>query len=837
VTAVRFAALSLRIDPARLTSSEVFAQAVDDLVADLVPPHPTAPTLVAFPEHTGLLAAFVGPRGEAAREQLATGGPAVDVLGALAGGYPEALDHHATAHPEVTSLGQLLHLAVTDTVVRVLLEAFGGLARRRGLWVTVGAALPPWVCVAGDRATAVLGPHGGETAYVAAGPEVRNTNLVLDPRGEVVAVHGKAYLVPMERDPVEGLGLRACGLADIAVAELPFGRLGTAISKDAWMPDVNERLDQLGAQVLVQPEAFGHWGRPDEADGLEDLWPPDKFQRGGWWMLQRHPSFRVNVTPMLVGRVGDLAFDGQPFVAVPAPGGVAGLGLLGQAPGPGWAAVGGWDHLDEPPAALADPARRGEFARRAATGAGPGRPPEGAGAATAAWADVVVPDPPAPTDVPERPAGVAASVEVPGGGTHLVPDLVAEGGRAHLAWVVCDDADARGTVLSQGVVAATGDGDRWGEPVAVAPQPPRAADQLDRQWRPRLVVGPHGPVCAHLGFPAESWDLFAAGVGAGTFEGTRSGPGSGAGAGAGAGVPEGWTARIDDADRTSGVLRERGHDGPALARDGDRLVAVWSDLRWPWVLPQVRAAVSDDGGRTWSSSRRVDGGTVEPGEPDPRTGRSRAETRGQAAPAVAPVDDGVLVVWQEPAAAGGAPALWCARVGPGGASSGPRLLADPPAGAYRPAAACHGRHVFVVAEEVDDRGGSALVVHVSRDGGREFGVSVVLDPGRPPGVGQRRAVALASREGLTVVFEDDRAGDPRVLVGTVSGDGEAGPVRRLDDAPDGAAARAPTAALLGDHLVAVWQDTRAGVERLRSTRVLLSGMGDPRGPRSPAPRG
>jgi hypothetical protein len=767
--------------------------------------HPTAPTLVAFPEHTGLLAAFVGPRGAAAREQLAAGGTAVDVLGALAGGYPEALDHHATAHPGVVSLGQLLHLAVTDTVVRVLLEAFGGLARRRGLWVTVGAALPRWARVTGERAAAVVGPGRGDAAYVATGPEVYNSNLVLDPGGELVAVHDKAYLVPMERDPMEGLGLHACGLADVAVAELPFGRLGTVISKDAWMPDVNERLDQLGARVLVQPEAFGHWGRPDELDGVEDLWPPDKFQRGGWWMLQRHPSFRVNVTSMLVGSVGDLAFDGQPFVAVPAPGGVPGLGLLGQPPGPGWAAVGGWDHLDGAAAELADPARRPEFTRRAAAVApGSGRSVEGAATESVVWADVVVPDRPAPTPAPDRAAGARPSVEVGGVGTHLVPDLVAEGGRAHLAWVMCDGRDARGTVLSQAVVVATGDGDRWGDPVAVAPRPPRAVDQFDRQWRPRLVAGPEGPVCAHLGFPAESWDLHAAGVGDGTAEG--------------------WTARIDDAERSSGVLRERGHDAPALARDGDRLLAVWSDLRWPWVLAQVRAAVSDDGGRTWSSSRRVDGGSVEPGDPDPRTGRSRAETRGQAAPAVATVDGGVLVAWQEPATADGAPALWCARLASDGTPSAALLLAAPTDGAYRPAAACHGGHAAVVGEEADERGGSGLVVRLSRDGGRGFDAPLVLDPDRRTGVGQRRAVALASREGLTVVFEDDRAGAARVLVATVSHEGRVGPLRRLDDAPDGAEARAPTAVLLGDRLVVVWQDTRSGAERLRSTRVALSDL-------------
>jgi predicted amidohydrolase len=153
---------------------------------------------------------------------------------------------------------------------------------------------------------------------------VRNRNLVYGPDG-LVAVQDKAYLVPSERDP-DGLALTSIAVDGITTVDLPFGRLGSVISKDAWMVDVNDRLDQLGAQVLVQPEAFDRWDEVDrgEVPGLgevEDLWPPDKFQRGGWWMVQRHPSIRVNVAPVLVGRLGDLVFDGQASVSVVAPAG------------------------------------------------------------------------------------------------------------------------------------------------------------------------------------------------------------------------------------------------------------------------------------------------------------------------------------------------------------------------------------------------------------------------------------------------------------------------------------------------------------------------------------
>jgi hypothetical protein len=787
VTHVRLVAVSLRLDLRRAEDAAAFRAGIEEVLDRHVVAHPDAPTLVTFPEHTGLLAAFVGERGRAARERLAAGAPAVDALGELAGGHAEALDHYAARFPDVDSLGGLLQLALADTVLHAVHDTFAAIAAERGLWLAVGAALPDWEVSDDPAVRSMLDPEGHrEHVYAASSAEVRNRNLVYAPDGMLAAVQDKAYLVPMERDRAAGLGLSACSLAEVGVADLPIGRLATVISKDAWMPDVNERLDQLRAHVLVQPEAFDRWGRVDRDGQVADLWPPDKFQRGGWWMLQRHRSLRVNVTPMLVGNLGDLSFDGQALIAVPAPAGAPGLGLLGQPADDGWAAVGPFNDLDESPEALADQARRPAFEQLALGMApGSGHPQEGAVAEGAVWADITLPVAPAPVPLPPAVAGTD-SVEVsPGEETQLVPDLAAATDRAWLAFVSCGHDPA------QGVMIAEGDGTSWGTAQAVAPQAPRDHDQFDRQWRPRLTVGDRGPVCAYLAFPRESWDVFVALPGAAR------------------------DIRVDDAHADDGVLRERGHDAVRLLAGDGELTAVWSDLRWPWVLPQVRVATSTDGGRTWGASRRADGGSLA-GEQDPLRPRSPNESRGQTAPTAVHAGGGLVVAWQE-RRAGGPATIWAVRDG-----AGPQTLSEAATACHRPCLGAAGDLVWLVWEQDGPADGGGLWWRGSADAGRTWAPPRPVEPDLRAGVTQR-AVTLAALPGdrVAAVWEDDRGGNARIL-GSVLGHDRATPPRRLCDTPSHGIARAPAAVAVGDRLVVAWQDTRGAMERVRTRSVPLA---------------
>jgi hypothetical protein len=782
VTRVRLAAVGLRFDGARVATRATFAASIRSTLDQVPPAAAGVATLVAFPEHTGLLAMIGGDAGTSARAALARGEDSLTALTALAVAYGDQLGHYARRFPAVDSPGRLLHLALTDTVVHLLVETFAEVARERRLWLTVGAALPSWERVTGApvaeltaRSPEAGGADARTFAYAATTSTVRNRNLVFSPEGTLVAVQDKAYLVPMERDAAAGLGLDAVAVDEVAVVELPFARLASVISKDAWMVDVNDRLDQLGAQLLVQPEAFDRWDEADQGPGpdggpVTDLWPPDKFQRGGWWMVQRHQSFLANVAPVLLGALGELRFDGQPSVAVPAPAGAPGLGLHGQPADEGWAAIGPWrrDHDTE------------------------------GGRDVLAWSDLELPARPRPSPAAPRLPMSGPSTPIVGQGSLLAPHLTFDGQRCLLAAVVGDDGVQR-------VVVTTDAGAGWGAPFPVAPAPPATPPPFDRQWRPQLVVAPDGaPVCVYLGFPDESWDVFAVVGGDG-----------------------GWgpPGRVDDADRLAGVLRERGHDAPVVTRDGADLVVVWSDLRWPWVLPQVRAARSTDGGRSWSPSVRLDGGPTD-GEGDPLGERSPAETLGQTAPAVASTEEGLVVAWQE-RVRGVGPRTWIVRQDAGGWSAPIRPPGDVDGPRWRPALAGLGSTVWLVEEVASPDGGARLDLRSSRDAGRSWSEPVPLDPGRCTGSTQRRAVVVpVDADSVVVVFEDDRTGRAGIHATRVAADEPPGASRRIDDAPEAADARAPTAARRGDQLVVAWQDTRGGHERVRSLEAPLPTSAD-----------
>jgi predicted amidohydrolase len=771
----------------RVASYATFRFAINDLLDDEVAPHLAGDraNLVTFPENTSLMAYAIGARGTAARRLLTEGAGSTEALASLATAYAPQIAHYRARFPGADSPGQLLQLALTDTLVRAVVETFSAAADRLDAYLSVSTNLAPYRRITGPAAALLADPEADTSyAYEATSPEVRNRNLIFAPDGDLVTIQDKAYLVPIERDRTTGLGLTGVEVDELSVARLPFADVATVISKDAWMPDINERLDQLGAELLIQPEAFSTWATPGD-----DLWPPDKFQRGGWWMVQQHPSVHANVTPQLTGNLGELTFDGQPLVAVDAHRTPADRCLLGQRPQRGWAAVGRWDSLSGGPASWCDPGRRPEFAAiGAALRPGSGTPRENDYAEDVVWADITLPVRPAPA--PRVARGDFTPVASPGGqASQLVPDLAISGDGVILSWV----GRGRGAVTSV-LAARSHNGRAWSEPVAVDPRPV-TADHLDNQWSPDVAVSDGTFVVSYLGFPTENWDVFATRAGANGFA---------------------EPSRVDDAHRASGVARERGHSAPRVtaAPDGT-LLAAWSDLRWPWVHPQVRIARSADGGANWSASVRADGGQERAAEDVQLDRRTPGETRGQAAPSVAVTGQGtVLVAWQEQDAEG-VPAVWLARSPDGGASFTPAVRLSGAAPAHRPTVAASGDRAWLAWEETTPAGGSRLTLRSSPDDGRRWLGQAGIDRSAAPAATQRHATIVPGDGGATVVFEDARAGDSDVLAARLRRARPTGAVVRVDDGPPGAHARAPTAARLPDgRLLVAWQDTRGETEHI-----------------------
>jgi len=820
---LRLIATTFRVELSDSESYATFRQAVLDHLDRHVSPllaH-DKPNIIVYPERLDRLAMLIGMRGQAARDQLADGANLDSARIALYGPYAPQIAYYR-AQFDGLSDARYLQLALTDTIARSVVETFGEVARQSGAYVVVGAAVPRYEQLTG--ASGVLGdPEVGlDAAYVATEPDVASTTLVLGPDGAVVARRPKLFLDARETSGfVTGEGLVQGTFDDVQPVDLPFGPLGVLAGDDAFAPDLGDRLSQLGAAILVQPLSTSGWAQlPFRAS----LWPPDRFKRGTWLQAHRHPELRAAATSVLTGNLGSHAFDGQAAIAAGGrdeepPGCLAGSGDDVT----GWAALGNWTSLDLSRTDLCAIEKREALVQMGWTLAqGSGSPHEGAYAHEAMAVDLAVPSHTARGPrVPD--GGFSVSSPVGAGGTQLWPSVAARrGGGAWVAWA--DTGSGHPRVMT----APADDGDDWSEASAVWPIGIHPTGHSGDQGAPSIVVSAPRPEAAPGLSVDSSTDAFVVFP---RLDGRDH---------------DIYIARHDSADDTWGsrarVDREvtsffgddddaaRAHARPLLAvAPNGGLVAVWSDLRWPYVHPQIRVARAPtaDG---WETRTRADGG---PADPDLESASQPlmpepAETRGQVAPTAAFTHDGTLMVaWQELSPEGGS-SIYVARSPDAGQSFDPPRRVDGTSNpSFRPALAASGGDVWLVWEDEVPGGGRRLVARRSPDDGQTWTDAFPLGPELPPGARQSRAAVAADDGRAIVVFEDDRAGDTDVLAVTIDADGAVSPASRVDDGPDGAHARAPDVAALPDGRVLVaWQDDRDGVDRVRTAvRAASSGSG------------
>ena len=143
----------------------------------------------------------------------------------------------------------------------------------------------------------------------------RNLKVPLTPIEQALALTagpsaGAAARANLRPYRLPGTGARlgfATSLPAFPTATRPPATTRARTSRDWYM----RCLDRLGANVVIQADANpGAWTGPD-GDGIE-RWQPLSWMTSTW-RAAADPSvrFAYNVTPMLVGNLGDLVFDGQ----------------------------------------------------------------------------------------------------------------------------------------------------------------------------------------------------------------------------------------------------------------------------------------------------------------------------------------------------------------------------------------------------------------------------------------------------------------------------------------------------------------------------------------------
>ncbi len=527
------------------------------------------PNLVLFPEDSGLVAWFTGRRAMLARGA----GDTTTAFNAMYAGWFRQVDEYRRRFPGI-SAARALTLAVGDPAWRAMDTTFGGIAKRYGVWVITSGNVP-YVEQRTDEASVDLfrDPDAPEDspAYVATRPDCFNAALLYGPDGALAGRIDKVYLTETEED---SLDLSPASLEGVGVFSLPFGKVGAAISRDAFYAPFLQRMEDLGAELVTQPEAWSGWTVEDSQGG----WLPDVILASGWTHTQKYRGFRHNAAPMLVGNLFDLVFDGQTWITRKATPDEAPRGFVGSRALPGWLELGPWTFPDpvevEPALDLATrQSRLRELGDALRPGSGDDREGRYAGSVIGADLDLAGEDGAGPV-VPVSPsgAGLASRAVAPvDRGDQTNPDGAFDA--AGRLYVVFSDAREGRPRVS---VAVSDDGGRtFGAARTVA-------EATGRQLRPSVAAGEAGQVVV-------AWQEEREGEKARLLTATSS----------------------DGAATFAAPVRVEATEASQWEPDvawlpGTRRVAVvWTDFR-EGLAPKVRLSRSEDGGRTWSASVRVD---------------------------------------------------------------------------------------------------------------------------------------------------------------------------------------------------------------------------------------
>ncbi len=396
--APRVFAMQFKQDLANVATYRTFRTKIECMIREYVLPHLARhrPNVVVFNEDVGLMTLGTGSRGAQARAifQDPSLVPGCEPEGAPCGALGALLAISAAYSPQIAAyesrfpgMGPLVagFVGPTDTLARGWMQTFSDMARRYGIYIAGSATQAPFKESTDPADIALFAdpdlPNPPKSVYVATQGAAYNTAFLWGPHTvdahapkplrNVVLQNEKVPVTPIEAElevsngPTSGKAARD----NLRPYHLPGtkARLGFATSLPAFQfandfgspapkhpcADVTVSymncLDRLGANVVLQDEANpGRWA----ANGGGGFWQPLEWM-GSTWRAVTDPavSFDYNVTPMMVGNLADLPFDGQSAIT-----------QRGRARGPGCHYVGNRRlHTTAPEA---DPASAQRYAGR-----------------------------------------------------------------------------------------------------------------------------------------------------------------------------------------------------------------------------------------------------------------------------------------------------------------------------------------------------------------------------------------------------------------------------------------------------------------------------------------
>lgn len=303
----RLIAVGNRINVKAAATETSFVAELERIVG-LAVPHLASdrPNLVVLGEVLGLPLALSGKRGAIPRRMRSSG----VAISMLALSYARNMLYYRRVFPGISPIRSLL-LALSDTMYRPFTETLSELAARHHIYLSASTITPHVYCSTDPHKVARFGRKRLERVYLPADPGVYNTGFLWGPEGNLLGTTDKVFITESERTTLD---ITPGDLEQVRAYETEIGKVGIAISLDAFTPEYLRRLDDQGTRVVLQNDANdGVWAGPSKTCE----WQPQEWLNSVLGSLQdEYPNLMYNVCPMQIGNFFDILFDGQSTITM-----------------------------------------------------------------------------------------------------------------------------------------------------------------------------------------------------------------------------------------------------------------------------------------------------------------------------------------------------------------------------------------------------------------------------------------------------------------------------------------------------------------------------------------
>lgn len=298
----RLIAVGNRINLRAVTTAQHFSAELERIVS-LAVPHLAQDrlNLVVLSEVLGLPLALSGPQGILSRSMRS----ASSAITLLAPAYARRMLHYRHLYPGISLVRSLL-LSLADTMYRPFVTTLSHLAAKHGIYLSATTITPHVQHSTSFVDIRHFGQRGATSVYLPDGSGVFNTGFLWGPDGTLLGTTDKVFITESEQATLD---LTPGNLNTVQALETEVGKVGFAISLDAFTPAYLRRLDEVEVQIIMQNDANDQlWTAPSQAC----LWQPQEWLNAVLGSLQDdYTHLHYNVCPMQVGNFFDLTFDGQ----------------------------------------------------------------------------------------------------------------------------------------------------------------------------------------------------------------------------------------------------------------------------------------------------------------------------------------------------------------------------------------------------------------------------------------------------------------------------------------------------------------------------------------------